>query len=191
MVGTPEHLKMNWLLKKLGFRGRAHRGREYRGADFFVRIKPIFGELVSIAYKRQGDTLSLDAERIGKRWEGVSVKIPERVDAARVPQLVADLGTAFRALGDDYLIYRSLGTDTVPETERQAALTELRDMGFEIEVSPDGSQIRQKRREGAPRADAETMRKLAPRIMSLLQAARGKRERFEILARSKEFQPLR
>lgn len=179
---------MNWLLKKLGYRERKpRRGREYRGADFFVRMEPRFRELVSITYQREGSTLNLDGERIGKRWEGVSVKIPKQVDAARVPQLVADLETAFRAMGDDYVIYRSLGTDAVPEAEREAAMTELRDMGFEIDVSPDGSQVRQKRREGAPQLDAETMRKQTPRIMSLIHAVRGKRERFEILAKSKDF----
>lgn len=179
---------MNRLLKKLGYRGRKPRGgREYSGADFFVRIEPIGRELVSITYKRQRRTLNLEAERIGKRWEGVSVKVPKQLDAERVPSLVADLETAFRAMGDDYVIYRSLGTDIMPETERQAAITELRDMGFEIEVSSDGSQIRQKRREGAPHTDIETMRKQTPRIMSLLHAVRGKRERFEILAKSKEF----
>ena len=179
---------MNRLLKKLGFRGRTHRrGREYRGADFFVRIEPIGRELVSITYKRQESTLHFEAERIGKKWEGVSVKIPKQIDATRVTQIVADLEAAFRAIGDDYVIYRSLGTDTVPETERQAAIAELHDMGFEIEVSPDGSQIRQKHREGAPCVDAETIRKGIPRMMSLTRTVSGKRERFEILAKSKEF----
>lgn len=179
---------MNWLLQKLGYRERKpRRGREYHGADFFVRMEPIFRELVSITYKREGNTLNLEGERIGKRWEGVSLKIPKQLDAARVPQVVADLEAAFRAMGDDYVIYRSMGTDTVPETERQAAVTELRGMGFDIEVSPDGSQVRQKRREGAPHVDAETMRKQTPRIMSLILAIRGKRERLEILAKSKEF----
>lgn len=89
---------MNWLLQKLGFRERKlGRGREYRGTDFFVRMEPIFRELVSIAYKRQ------------------------------------------------------------------------------------------KRREGAPPTDIETLRNQTPRMMSLLHAVRGKRERFEILAKSKEF----
>ncbi len=85
------------------------------------------------------------------------------------------------------MIARKALVETVPESERHAAIAELREMGYEIEVSDDRKQIRQKWRAGAPRHDTETLRRTTPRMMSLLQSVHGTRQTFEILAKSKEF----
>jgi hypothetical protein len=77
--------------------------------------------------------------------------------------------------------------ETVPETERQAAMAELRPMGYELEISADRKQIRQKWIAGTPKLGLEALRKTTPRYMTLLQAVHGTRKRFEILAKSKEF----
>jgi 5-enolpyruvylshikimate-3-phosphate synthase len=173
---------MNWLLKKLGYRDR-----KYRAADFSVTIEPGFREIVSVMHERGGASLHLDGERIGKKWEGISVHIPEGVDKARVAQIARDLETAFQALGYGYIIARLAGIEIVSESEQQAAITELNSMGINVEVSPDRKQIRQSWKHGAPRLDKDTARKQAPRIMSLIQALHGKRQRFETLARSSQF----
>jgi len=174
--------KMNWLLKLLGYRDR-----EYRGDDFSVRIKPIAREGVSITHTRNGIRLDLGGERIGKKWEGIEVHLPQKVDPARVSQIGRDLETAFRAMRYGYVIAHLAGMEVVPEAERQAAIAELRDMGYEIEVSTDRKQIRQKRIAGAPHSDIETLRKQTSRMMSLMQSVHGCRARLEILARSGEF----
>lgn len=172
---------MNWLLKVLGYRDR-----EYRGDDFSVRIEPIFREVVTVIHNRQGKSLNLSGERIGKKWEGIEVHMPPDVDAAQIPQVVCDLEIAFQAMQYGYVIARKTATDTVPEEERQAAMAELNEMGYDIEISPD-RRIRQTLRAGAPRRDKETLRKQVPRMMSLIQSLHGTRPRFEILAKSKEF----
>lgn len=172
---------MNWLLKLLGYRAR-----EYRGDDFSVRIAPIFRELVSVIHIRQGKELKLSGERIGEKWEGIDVQLPTNLEDVQVAQTVRDLETAFIALRYGYVIARKTGVDTVPEPERQAALAELREMGYEIEILSDGK-IRQTRRAGAPCQDVETLRKQAPRVASLVQCLHGTRQRFETLAKSKPF----
>jgi hypothetical protein len=164
---------MNWLLELLGYRER-----EYRGDDFSVRIESIMREGVSVVHSRHGVRLNLSGERIGGKWEGIEVHIPQEVEAAQVPSIADDLEVAFRAMGYGYVITRLAGVDVVPETERQAAIAELREMGYEIEVSTDGREIRQRRIAGAPRLDVETARKQAPRMMSLLQSVHGTRHRF-------------
>jgi len=176
--------RMNWLRKLLGYRGR-----EYRGKDFSVRIKPIFREVISVIHTRRGISLNLDAELIGKKWEGIEVIIPEQRDAVQISELVRDLETAFQAMGHGYVIARKTGVDIVPEAERQAAIAELNEMGHEIEVLPDGK-IRLTRREGAPPRAVETIRKQTPRMMALMQSVQGRRQRFETLAKSKQFQPI-
>jgi hypothetical protein len=173
---------MNWLLKLLGYRDRT-----YRGDGFSVRIEPISREVISIVYTRHGTTFNLGAERIGRKWEGIAVSIPDQeVGAEQVPQVVHNLERAFEGMGYGYVISRKTGVDVVSETERQAAIAELNEMGFEIEILPN-RQIRQTRREGAPHQDREAIRKATPRIVSLIQSLHGTRQRYEILAKSKEF----
>jgi hypothetical protein len=172
---------MNWLLKLLGYRDR-----DYRGDDFSLHIEPIMREGISVVYTRHGANFKLSGERIGGKWEGIEVLIPEEVESAQVPQIVRDLETAFEAIGYGYVIARKAGTDIVTETERKAAIAELNEMGYDIEILPN-RQIRQTRKAGAPRHDIETLGKKTPRMMSLIQSLHGTRQRFEILARSKQF----
>jgi hypothetical protein len=173
---------MNWLSKLLGYHDR-----EYHGRDFSVRIEPIRREVVAVFHTHYGTKLRLGGERIGKRWEGIQVGIPGELEAAQVSQIVSDLELAFRAMDYGYVIVRRKGVDEVPETEREAAIAELGEMGYDIEVSADRRRITQKRKEGAPRDDIETIRKQSPRMVYLLQSVHGTRRPFEILAKSKEF----
>jgi hypothetical protein len=169
---------MNWLLRLLGYRGR-----EYRGSGFSVRIDPVFREAVSVIYTARDNTLNLSGERVGKRWEGVDVLLPDNLENTQVTQIVHDLEVAFAALRYEYVISRKIGVEVVPEPERQAALAELHEMGYEIEILSDGA-IRQTRTPGAPRPSIELARAQAPRMMSLIQSVRGSRVRIETLAKS-------
>ena len=173
---------MNWLLKKLGYRDR-----QYHGSDFSVRIEPMGREAVDVIHTRQGASLNLDGQRIGRKWEGIAVYIPREVDAERASQIAHDLEAAFQAMDYGYEIARLSEIETVPETERQAAIAELRQMGFELEVSADRKQISQKWIAGTPKPSREAIRKAIPRQMALLQAVHGTRQHLEILAKSKEF----
>jgi hypothetical protein len=173
---------MNWLRKVLG-----HRGREYRGADFSVRIEPIMREAVSVIHSYEGTTLNLDGERIGKKWEGIEVHIPQEVNGEKTAHIVSHLEAAFQALGYGYVIARLARVEVVDEAERQVAVAQLREMGYEIGVSADRRQIRQTAMPGAPRQDIETLRKQTPRMMSLIEAIHGTRKHFQILAKSKDF----
>lgn len=177
-LGNDSARDMNRLLKLLGYRDL-----KYRGNDFSVRIKPTVREGVSIIYTRQGKDLNLTGERTGRKWEEIEVLIPFEVEAAQVPQMVGDLETAFVTMQYGYVITRKAGIDIVPEAERQAAVVELNEMGYDIEILPD-RKIRQTRRAGAPLQDIETRRVQALRMMSLIQTLHGTRQRFEILAKS-------
>lgn len=177
--GKESARQVNWLLKLLGYRDN-----EYRGSDFSVRIESLIREGVSIVHTRQATTLNLSGERIGRKWEGIEVHIPQDVGPAQVTQIVRDLEIAFLAMRYSYVIARNTGIDVVPETERQAAISELNEMGYEVEMLPDGN-IRPTRKVGVPRYDVEKLRNAAPRTMSLIKSLHGTRRPFEILAKSK------
>lgn len=172
---------MKWLSRLIGFRRP-----EYRGKDFSVRIEPVFREVVSVVYTRQGKSLNLDAERIGRKWSGIQVLLPADIETPQVSQIVRDLETALAALHYGYVILRKTEAEVVPEAERQAAIAELHEMGYEIEILP-GGRISQRRRKGATPPDIETARKQAPRLMALIQSVHGKRQHYETLAKSEEF----
>jgi hypothetical protein len=173
---------MSWLFKKLGYRDR-----EYHGDDFSVRVEQGFREIVTVVHTRQGTVRRLDGERIGKRWNGIRIHLPREVDPADVPQIVRDLETAFGATHYGYVIFRTVRVDPVPEAEQEAAITELNEMGFDVERSTDPRQTVLTPRSGVPRPDTKTAQDRAPRIMALVQSLRGTRQVVELLAKSKEF----
>jgi hypothetical protein len=147
---------MNWLLRLLGYRDR-----EYSGNDFSVRIELVGREGVSVIHRRQGTSLNLSGDRIGRKREAIELHIPQDVEATQIPQIVRDIETAFVAMRYGYVIARKAGIDIVPGSEQQSAIAELHEMGYEIERLADG-RIRQTRRAAAPRPDIETLRKDNP-----------------------------
>ena len=173
---------MSWLLKKLGYRER-----EYRGDDFSVRVETGFREIVTIVHTRQPTILGLEGERIGNRWQGIRLHLPRDLNPADVTQIVHDLETAFGAMRYGYVIFRTVRVDPVSEAEQEAAITELHEMGFEVERTTDPRGIALIPRSDVPRSGTKTAQGTAPRIMSLVQALRGTRQQVELLAKSKGF----
>jgi hypothetical protein len=173
---------MSWLSKLLG-----HDDPEYHGDDFSVKVEQGFREVVTVVHTRQGTTRRLEGERIGKRWQGIGVHLPQEMDPADVPQLVRDLEAAFRPLRYGYVISRTVQVDPVSDAEQEGAVAELNEMGFEVERSTERRGVALIPRPGVPRPDTKTAKRTAARVMSLVQALSGERPRVEILAQSKDF----
>ena len=164
------------------------RDPKYRGEDFTVRIESDIREICWLVIDRNGFERKLEGERIGKRWQGIGVHLPLQVDPADVPQIVRDVETALSALRIGYVITRTVGRDAVPETEQQAAVAELNEMGFDVERSPDLKQITTSWKPGARRPDnAKGAKEFAQRMQRLIGSLRESRPRVELLAKSKEF----
>jgi len=160
---------------------------EYRGADFSVRIVPGFREIGSVVITRSGTARTLDGERIGKKWEGIGIHLPNDVDLADVPDVVRDLEEGLHALGYGFVITRTGAIEGVSEREQEAALDELHRLGFEVESSPDRKQISLRPKREIPRHDTPTSGAVGQRVSSLVRSLTGIRHRVELLAASAEF----
>lgn len=173
---------MNRLLRLLGYRDR-----RYQCSEFQVSIEPVFREAASVLYTRGESKTQLNAEYIGKKSWTIGVSIPAETNEADARRIAADLAIAFNAMGYAYVIVRKVGVEVVPEEDRNAALAELKKMGYEIELLPDGK-IRQSGKRGSPPKPIDFIRKETPRMMQLMKAVHGRREKLETLAQSKDFE---
>lgn len=159
------------------------RRREYRGQGFTVRIDPGFRELVTVVHTRAGTTRKLDGERIGKRWNGIALHLPRDIEAEAVPALVSDIAGGLAALRCGYVITRTVVTDRVSDAEQQAAIAELKRIGFDVQRSPDLKQISLIPIPGVQR----DVKWAVGRTQSLVQTLSGSRPRTEVLAVSPDF----
>jgi hypothetical protein len=140
-----------------------------------------------VTYSDKSKKLSLDATtEPGERFFAtrISVKVPRELPNEQIRDLVSNLSSGLKTLRYEYLIYRKGGPQTVPEEERNAAIAELRQMGFEILESSGPGKIgravthnweRTSRKEGKARLSL---------VQSLMAKASGVRENIEVLARS-------
>lgn len=174
---------MNRLLRMLGYRDR-----EYRADEFSVRIDHGFRELVTVVHMRAGTIRNLGGERIGKGWHGIGIHLAQDVEPEEASKIVHDLVTAFEAMRYGYVISRTAAVDIVPESERQAAIAELGEMGYEVQVSADRKQVSLVPKPGSPRVDKKQSQRIASRMQDVLQSVRGTRHRVEVLAISKDFE---
>ncbi len=163
------------------------RDREYRGESFHLRIEPGVRELVSLFYTSQGTTLKLSGERGGENLEGIHIFIPPEVESNRGAEIARDIATGLGAMRYGYVIAQKTGEEIVPEAEREAALAELRAMGYDLEVSADRKRIQIRKKSGPPRAERGPIRPWGLRMKELLLSVHGTRPRHEILAKSGDF----
>jgi len=101
-----------------------------------------------------------------------------------MPLILANLTTALRGLHYEYSIYRLTEPKEISEAERHAAVTELRQLGFEFEGLPNPAGVAKAVTQNWPRAPGEEAKALISRVQALMRKARGIGQDVEILARS-------
>ncbi len=88
-------MKRHW--EQLLDRGQ-HR---YKGADFEVRIEPIWREVVSVSYSDADTSLNVEAVRTSSAWQQprIHLVIPFGFDASVVSAMASRLKEAFVGIG--------------------------------------------------------------------------------------------
>jgi hypothetical protein len=158
-----------------------------RRADFpnlSVRIEKVFREAVYVVYREHDRDMKFSGELVGEKWEEINVEVPKGLPEEDRRRIVPNLAAGLAKLGYKYSIFRKRELQPIPEDERLSAISELGQMGIDVEISADRNQIKQTPRPDWQRPSREDARAMAARMIELTQIARGIRATIEILARS-------
>jgi hypothetical protein len=167
------------ILLVIGLLLRRNRSRnEVKFPTFSVRVRRVGREAAVVTLQEATGRSDFDAD-IGRRQ--VDVRMPSGLSEDSVADVVAKLSQALRSLSFEYLLYRIGESEIISEQERNAAISELRSMGFDVQVMPNG-QVRLKGASGEPFAGPAKPN--VPRWMHLMRAASGRIPKYTVLARS-------
>lgn len=160
---------------------RTPRAADFRG--FSLRIQRGARNLASVVYEEKGRTHTFEGELTGPGWRQLNLLIPSDFSSG-IDRVVANLAKGIGELGYEYLIRRRGQAEAIPDSERRAALAELRKMGWQPEISSDHSQVELKRADGANFPSPEEAIANSERLARLVESLHGTRHKFEELARS-------
>jgi len=147
-----------------------------------VKVRRIHREGVEVAYQDSAQALTFKGELVGPRWKQVNIVVDRdaRLDSRVLDNLAAELSRQKY----QFVVYQRGETQSVPEPDRIAAVSELQQMGYAINVSADRQTVRQTRIPGVPPPSREVAKRQALRMMKLVETASGVRRTKEILAKS-------
>jgi hypothetical protein len=155
--------------------------------DFSIAISPVGPDTAYLQY-RQGDKfVDFPAEFVkGKKFASrISVRITEKMPDAELRKLVRNMAKGLRKLRYDYVVYRT-ERHAVLEEEQQAAIEDLRRMGFDRDNA--NPKVFRLARPNFPTGSPDTVNQFMAKVPALMAKANGFKEEAEILADSESFQ---
>jgi hypothetical protein len=157
---------------------------EVRTPDYTLRLKSRFRELVDVIYREGDREFVFAGELVGKTWRQINISLPNNLSGQDIQRMVPRLAAALTKLRHEFVISKICGIQVVSETEQAAAFAKIREMGYELEVDVDGSQLKLTKGPNWEKPGAKLAKERALQLMRMMNAARGKRARVEILAKS-------
>jgi hypothetical protein len=157
---------------------------EVRTPDYTLRLKRRFRELVDVIYTEGDREFVFGGELVGRTWGQINISLPNTLPDQDIQRIVPRLTAALTELRHEFVISKISGIEVVPETEQAASSAKILEMGYEPEVDAAGSQLKLTKGPNWKKPGGEPANEQALRIMRLINAARGKRARVEILAKS-------
>ena len=141
---------------------------------------------VTVIYRNETRNLYFDARVGGRMFRKcrIAVSAPSDLSPEDFQAVVPKLAEGLSRLRYEYLIFRKTNPRPIPEEERQAAITELRQMGFEIQVPAGPGQIGRAVTHSWKRTSGEQAKARISQVQSLMVTASGVLEDTEVLARS-------
>ncbi len=162
-----------WLFRRLRSKGKTYNIKLRRG----VR------ECVTARYSENGRQLDFGGEFVGKDWKQINLAAPKELNECELPRVIANLADYLTKRNYEYLIFQMGKPIAIPEAEQANARAELREMGLDPVLNPDGSIKFEKLPTLSVASESEAQEK-AIKMMRLVLTLRGKRAPIEILAKS-------
>jgi hypothetical protein len=156
-------------------------------ANYSVQIRRGFRECVTAVYRESSGEFLFEGELSGKKWETICLGAPKNLSEKDLSRVVSNLSAALSKLSYEFVIFKRVELGPVPENERQAAIADLKSMGYDLVVNDQNSSIQLRQRQPMNRPGLEETRREAVRQIGALRLARtatGKRHRIDILAKS-------
>jgi hypothetical protein len=154
---------------------------------FSVTISKVGHQEAYVYYCLNGRKTEFQAEiSRGKSFfvPRISVRVAEDVPEHEVFKIVSNLALGLSKLHYEYLIYRKREQLRVSEEERNAAIAELRQMGFKIKESGAPGQVVRAVSHDWRRKSSKEAKATLSQVQDLMAKATGLRESIEVLARS-------
>lgn len=154
-----------------------------KGAGYSVRLQKGTRECVKVVYREAALQLEFGGEFVGKTWDQINLSAPQNVAPEDTPRVLQNLGAALSKMRYEYVIVKTHLDTPHPVEVQEAAIYELRTMGFAAEVRPDRS-VKLTRLPGASTSKPADAQGMGTRMMQLARTASGKRSHLEVLAKS-------
>ena len=154
---------------------------------FSVAVSQVGRGETYVTYHAEDTVIEFCAEvGRGKKFfaRRISVRVPDEMADEKLRNIVSNLSYGLAKLHYQYFIYRRTGSQTIPKEERDAAILELRQMGFELKDSAGHGQIQRAVNDDWRRASGAEAKAKLSKVQELMHKARGSRETFEVLASS-------
>ncbi len=148
--------------------------------NFRFKINTVGREEAYLNYRDDNRSVEFSAQM--GRGRCISIKVPKEISEAEARDITANLVLGLTSLRYRYTIFRPGEPEPIPEERREAAIAELRQLGFEVEPS-QGSVSRAVTRNFQP-VPGKDVRGLLARVQELIPQTRPTREPIVILARS-------
>jgi hypothetical protein len=158
--------------------------RAFKCSTYLVRIKSRAREIVEVIYIEGSLALSFDGEFVGRKWEQIDICVSTNLEKLDELRVVANLAHALQEMNYEFVIYK-LGTgEPIPEVDRQAVFAGLRELGFEPEISTDGSKLQLKKIVGWQPPVGFDAKAAAFRVAGLVRCVTPIRRRIELMSKS-------
>lgn len=153
--------------------------------DFKLTISQVGQEDAFVTYSSGGNQTAFEASLGRGSYFGhrrISVHIPREMDLERAKTVVRDLALGLAELRYEYVIFRKREPRQVTQEERDAAVDQLRQMGFDLErsVAQQGQVTRLVTLNGLPARGGKLSMNFSG-IQKLVSQAQGIEERVEVL----------
>jgi len=155
-------------------------------ATFSVAMSSVRWARASVTYRDGERQLKFEGQ-VGRGRNffipRISLEVSDDIPDGVIRQIAPNLAAGLTKLHYEYFIYRRADPQPIAKEEQQAAIAQLRKMGFEVEDSQNG----------APKAVTHNWERMSGnkakarilQVQALLSKARGIKESIEVLAASR------